>query len=97
MDARVWGPGSWGSAGRRREVYAEAPLEKTTRRGGSSGDFPRGLHAGGAGALRTCSAAFWSGIGIGTTESYLSNVFIREGRDWGDGIMEGSGAVHRFQ
>ena len=59
--------------------------------------FPRGLHAGGAGASRTCSAAFRSGIDIGTTESYLSNVFIREGRDWGDGIMEGSGAVHRFQ
>ena len=58
---------------------------------------PRGLHAGGAGALRTCSAAFRSGIGIGTTETYLSNVFIRKGGDWGDGIMEGSGAVHRFQ
>ena len=54
-------------------------LEKATRRGGSSGDFRRALNAGGAGALRTCSAAFRNGIGISTTESYLSNVFAREG------------------
>ena len=29
--------------------------------------------------MRTCSAAFRNGIGISTTESYLSNVFAREG------------------
>ena len=54
-------------------------LEKATRRGGCSGDFRRGLNAGGAGALRTCSAAFRNGIGISTAESYLSSVCAREG------------------